>query len=172
MWFLVLTFDRPKADRKHFLLQLAVGEVQRVPHARLVATRVLLHLCCRHHCAHINTNKTLKSQARPPRSKSHQKSTKKKGGGRGTKVICADLQCLRLTHDEADLGGLLVLQQLDGASTTLLPLVPLLIESIQLGLPVEPHPRVRSKHNKIGSDRIEPKRNQSVGSIAADSHVE
>ena len=87
-------------------------------------------------------------------------------------MIGADLECLRLAHDEADLGGLLVLQQLDGARTPLLPLVPLLIESIQLGLPVEPHPRVRSKHNKIGSDRIEPKRNQSVGSIAADSHVE
>ena len=92
------------------------------------------------------------------------KINKKKGGGRGTKVICADLQCLRLTHDEADLGGLLVLQQLDGARTPLLPLVPLLIESIQLGLTAEPHPRVRSKHSKIGSDRTEAKSERQIGS--------
>ena len=170
MGFLVLTFDRSKADREHFLLKLAIGEVQRVPHARLVAPGVLLHLCRRHHCAHINTNKTLKSQAHSTQIEIRPKINKKKRGV--TKVIGADLECLRLAHDEADLGGLLVLQQLDGARTPLLPLVPLLIESIQLGLPVEPHPRVRSKHNKIGSDRIEPKRNQSVGSIAADSHVE
>ena len=162
MWFLVLTFDRPKADRKHFLLQLAVGEVQRVPHARLVATRVLLHLCRRHHCAHINTNKTLKSQAHSTQIEIRPKINKKKRGV--TKVIGADLECLRLAHDEADLGGLLVLQQLDGARTPLLPLVPLLIESIQLGLTAEPHPRVRSKHSKIGSDRTEAKSERQIGS--------
>jgi len=79
-------------------------------------------------------------------------------------VIGADLECLRLAHDEADLGGLLVLQQLDGARTPLLPLVPLLIESIQLGLTAEPHPRVRSKHSKIGSDRTEAKSERQIGS--------
>jgi hypothetical protein len=77
-------------------------------------------------------------------------------------VIGADLECLRLAHDQANLGGLLVLQQLDGASTSLLPLVPLLIESIQLGLPAEPRPRVRSKHSKIGSDRTEAKSERQI----------
>lgn len=48
----MLTLDRSKTDGEHLLLELAFGEVQRVPHARLVAPRVLLHLSRRHHCAY------------------------------------------------------------------------------------------------------------------------
>jgi hypothetical protein len=66
-------------------------------------------------------------------------------------VIGADLEGLRLTHDEADLGGLLVLEQLHSARSAFLPLVPLLVEAVELGLPaVYPH-GVKSKPSR--SDR-------------------
>jgi hypothetical protein len=69
-------------------------------------------------------------------------------------VVGADLQRLGLAHDEADLAVLLVLEELDGAGAPLLPLVPVLVESVQLGLPATP-PRSRSRENQR---QIEPKR--------------
>lgn len=71
-----------------------------------------------------------------------------------TEMISADLERLRLTHDEADLGGLLVLEQLHSACAALLPLVPLLVEPVELRLPAQP-PHVRStRPSQTGSGRI------------------
>jgi hypothetical protein len=52
-------------------------------------------------------------------------------------MVGADLERLGLAHDEADLAVLLVLEQLDGARSSLLPLVPLLVEPVQFCLPAE-----------------------------------
>lgn len=45
-------------------------------------------------------------------------------------MVSTDLKRLRLTHHEADLGGLLVLEQLNSACSALFPLVPILIEPV------------------------------------------
>jgi hypothetical protein len=50
-------------------------------------------------------------------------------------MVSTDLKRLRLTHDEADLGGLLVLKQLHSACATFFPLVRLLVEPVELRLP-------------------------------------
>ena len=50
-------------------------------------------------------------------------------------MVGADLKRLRLTHDEADLGGVFVLEQLHSACAALFPLVPLLVEPVELRLP-------------------------------------
>jgi hypothetical protein len=68
-------------------------------------------------------------------------------------MVGADLKRLRLTHDEADLGGVFVLEQLHSACAALFPLVPLLVEPVELRLPAQP-PHIRStRHGQIGSGR-------------------
>ena len=52
-------------------------------------------------------------------------------------MIGADLERLGLSHDEADLGSLLVFEQLDGTRAPLLPLAPVLVKSIQLRFPTD-----------------------------------
>lgn len=52
-------------------------------------------------------------------------------------MIGADLECLGLPHEEANLAANLVLQELHGSRTSLLPLVPSLIESVKLGFPAK-----------------------------------
>jgi len=70
-------------------------------------------------------------------------------------MIGADLKCLRLTHHEADLGGLLVLEQLHSACSALFPLVPLLVEPVELRLPAQsPHVVRSTRPSQIGSGRI------------------
>lgn len=54
-----------------------------------------------------------------------------------TEVIGTDLEGLGLSHDEADLGSLLMLEQLNGTRAALLPLAPVLVKSVQLRLPTD-----------------------------------
>jgi hypothetical protein len=75
-------------------------------------------------------------------------------------MVGADLEGLSLAHDEADLGGLIVLQQLHGAHATLLPLVPVLVEAVQLRLPAAT-PTV-SDQNLGKSDRSGSRGKQSA----------
>jgi hypothetical protein len=151
----VLTFDRSEADGEHLLLELAVGEVQRVPHARLVAPRVLLHLRGCRHCTHGQTqSKTLESIP-VDLDRNRDRTIPRKKLQLVTKMVGADLEGLGLAHDEADLGGLLVLQQLHGARPALLPLAPVLVEAVQLRLPAAT-PTV-SDQNLAEPDREESK---------------
>lgn len=84
-------------------------------------------------------------------------------------MIGADLKRLRLTHDEADLGGLLVLEQLHSACSALLPLIPLLVEPVKLGLPAQsPHAVRSTRPSQIGSDRGGGR----IEAASDDSHVE
>lgn len=50
-------------------------------------------------------------------------------------MIGANLESLGLPHNQPNLSGLLVLQQPHAPRTSLLPLVPLFIEPIQLRFP-------------------------------------
>ena len=88
-------------------------------------------------------------QDRNRQRKSHKKTVI-------TKMIGADLKRLRLTHHEADLGGLLVLEQLHSACSALFPLVPLLVEPVELRLPAQSPHVVRSTRpsHQIVSGRI------------------
>lgn len=54
-----------------------------------------------------------------------------------TKMVCADLKCLGLPHDQPDLERLLVPEKLHCARSPLLPLVPLLIEPVKLRFSAE-----------------------------------
>jgi hypothetical protein len=158
----VLTLDRSKTDSKHLLFELAVGEVQRVPHARLVAPRVLLHLSRRHHCAYgeKGVRNTLQCQNLSSQIEIANKKTVT------TEMVGADLKRLRLTHDEADLGGVFVLEQLHSACAALFPLIPLLVEPVELRLPAQ-SPHIRStRHGQIGSGR------GRIEAAADASHVE
>lgn len=49
-----------------------------------------------------------------------------------TKVIGADLEGFGLPHNKANLPSLLVLQKLNGAGTSLLPLVSVFVETVEL----------------------------------------
>lgn len=69
-------------------------------------------------------------------------------------MVRADLERLCLTHDEADLAGLLVFKQLDGAGAPLFPLVPILIESVEFCLPAKAN-TPKSAPNRAGeSNRL------------------
>ena len=46
-------------------------------------------------------------------------------------MVGADLKGFRLSHNEANLAGLFVLEKLDRTSASLFPLVPIFIESIK-----------------------------------------
>ena len=53
-----------------------------------------------------------------------------------TKMISADLERLRLPHNQPDLPCLLVLEKLHCPGASLLPLIPFLIKTIQLRFPI------------------------------------
>jgi hypothetical protein len=154
----VLTLHGSKADGEHLLLELAVGEIQSVPHARLVAPSVLLHLDRRHHCKPMKEKKKKPRMSKPIRPVPQIEIAKPKlPPKKSTEVIGADLERLGLPHDEADLGGLLVLEELDGARAPFLPLAPVLVESVELRFPAGTQGtetrgvRRRSKVRAIGS---------------------
>lgn len=50
-------------------------------------------------------------------------------------MVGTDLEGLGLSHNQADLAGLLVLKELHSPGTSLLPLVPIFIEPIELRFP-------------------------------------
>lgn len=50
-------------------------------------------------------------------------------------MIGADLECLGLPHHQPNLSGFFMLQELHVPTAPLLPLIPLLVEPIQLRLP-------------------------------------
>lgn len=52
-----------------------------------------------------------------------------------TRVVCADLESLVPTHNQADLAALLVSEQTDLAGTALLPLKVVLCETEKFGAP-------------------------------------
>jgi hypothetical protein len=83
-------------------------------------------------------------------------------------MIGADLEGHSLAHDEAELGGLLVLQQLHGARAMLLPLVHCPCRSATAS-PSCGHPPhgVRSKPSRIRLEWIGRK-----ASLDGNSHVE
>lgn len=58
-------------------------------------------------------------------------------GGKHTQVVGAHLQRLVTTHDQTDLGRLLVLQQTDVTGSAFLPFQFVLGEAEQLGAPIE-----------------------------------
>lgn len=66
----------------------------------------------------------------------------RKGGREGvgrivTEMISTDLESFGLPHNETNLPSLLVLQELDSPSSSLLPLTPIFIEPIQLRFPTD-----------------------------------
>lgn len=60
-------------------------------------------------------------------------------------MVSADLEGLRLPHNETDFSVFLVLQKLHRTNASLLPLIPFLIESIKLGFPDKNCPQKRNK---------------------------
>lgn len=52
-------------------------------------------------------------------------------------MIGADLESLGLPHEKPDLAGNLMLQKLDGAGASLLPLVTILVEPVKLRFPTK-----------------------------------
>ena len=63
-------------------------------------------------------------------------------------MVGADLEGLRLPHNEPNSARFLVLQKLHRTSASLLPLIPFLIESIKLGFPENSFTRIRYDQNK------------------------
>ena len=74
-------------------------------------------------------------------------------------MIGADLEGFGLPHNKANLPTLFVLQKLNGASTSLLPLIPLFIEPVELrfteseGKKSETQ-RIKSSTSKIQNPRF------------------
>lgn len=52
-------------------------------------------------------------------------------------MIGADLESLRLPHNEANFAGHFMFQQLNGTGASLFPLIPVLIKTVQLCLPTK-----------------------------------
>lgn len=68
-------------------------------------------------------------------------------------MIGTDLERLRLPHDKPNFSSNLMLQKFDSASASLLPLIPIFIESVKLRFP-----KIKSK--QIGFNFREGKTNK------------
>lgn len=78
-------------------------------------------------------------------------------------MVGADLKSLRLAHDKAHLACFLVLQELDGASAPLLPLVAVLVEPVEFRLPAKPNPHKSDQHLIEPAQAIARTRDQKRG---------
>ena len=86
-------------------------------------------------------------------------------------MIGADLEGLGLSHDESDLGGLLVLEQLDGARAPLLPLAAVLVKSVQLRFPADTSTEPEASDLDQHRERSDRARSSGSGGSGA-LHVE
>jgi len=101
-----------------------------MPYAGLIISSMLLNRHASNYC-HKTPKEERYSKFKFIRIETMKRKQRRKKKIR-TQMISADLQCLRLPHDKANLASDLVLQELDASRTPLLPLIPLFVKSVKL----------------------------------------